>query len=111
MIDPEIDWFYSQGKEQARLESDCMLEAERTRRIILDRLPQQNYSIVDIGGAAGAYSFWLAGLGHAVTLVDPVELHIKQATAISQELGLKLQGYCQADARCLPLQDREFDVH
>jgi len=35
--------------------------------------------IVDVGGGPGIYSEWLAGLGHEVYLIDPVEKHIKQA--------------------------------
>lgn len=34
--------------------------------------------VIDIGGP-GIYAEWLAKLGHQVTLIDPVQKHIKQA--------------------------------
>jgi ubiquinone/menaquinone biosynthesis C-methylase UbiE len=39
--------------------------------------------VLDVGGAAGRYSCWLAQQGYEVHLVDPVPLHVDQARAAS----------------------------
>jgi SAM-dependent methyltransferase len=58
-------------QEQARLDKFCRVEFEITRRAILANLPASaGLRILDIGGAAGKYSFWLRSLGHEVTLID-----------------------------------------
>lgn len=109
-VDPEIDWYYRKGHEATRLATRCQLEEARTRRIIEKRLPEGPQDIVDIGGGAGAYAFWLAAQGHAVHLVDPVDLHISQARTIAKESKLRLQGLYRADASSLPFPDEMFDA-
>lgn len=109
-MDTEIDWYYGKGLEQNRLESKCILEKERTQRIILDRIPARKCTVGDIGGAAGAYAFWLAGLGHSVFLSDAYTPHIRQAKEMSKELNLNLAGLQVADARSLPYEDDKFDM-
>lgn len=110
MINQDIEWYYNRGREQARLERNCFLEQARTQCIIKERLPQKNCKIADIGGAAGSYAFWLTWMGHTVTLVDPVELHLQQAKETMEQTGIQLQDCLQADARDLPLSDNEYDV-
>jgi SAM-dependent methyltransferase len=55
------------------------LELARTREVILRHLPPPPQTILDIGGAAGAYSGWLGGLGYHAQLIDPVARHVHQA--------------------------------
>lgn len=38
--------------------------------------------VLDVGGGAGAYAGWLASLGHAVHVVDPVPRHVEVAGAL-----------------------------
>src|SRR4051812_49084618 len=40
--------------------------------------------ILDVGGAAGVHSEWLAADGHDVHLVDPVLDHVEQALALAR---------------------------
>ena len=42
-------------------------------------LPPPPAIILDVGGAAGAYAFWLAEMGYVVHLIDAVPHHIEQA--------------------------------
>src|SRR6266705_2562511 len=77
---PEVLEYYALGGEQGRLDEDYFpLERARTQELIMRRLPTPPAVVLDVGGGAGAYSFWLADLGYYVHLVDPVPLHIEQA--------------------------------
>ncbi len=87
-----------------------MLADARTRQIIKGRLPKRECTIVDIGGAAGAYAFWLASQGHNVHLLDPIKLHIEQAKTESKTSGISLTEVAIAKAKCLPFDDQTFDV-
>src|ERR1700743_741858 len=79
LINPEIEDFYAQTSEEGRLELGLgPLEFERNKEIISRYLPKKGI-VIDVGGGPGVYSEWLAGLGHEVYLIDPVEKHIKQA--------------------------------
>ncbi|PYQ22662.1 MAG: class I SAM-dependent methyltransferase, partial [Acidobacteria bacterium] len=81
---PEVLEFYALGGEEGRLDEDYFpLERARTQELILRRLPPPPAVVLDVGGGAGAYSFWLADLGYYVHLVDPVPLHIEQAQKAS----------------------------
>src|SRR6266511_2822193 len=81
---PEVLEYYALGGEQGRLDEDYFpLERVRTQELIMRRLPPPPAVVLDVGGGAGAYSFWLADLGYYVHLVDPVPLHIEQAQKAS----------------------------
>ena len=68
---PEIADYYRRFPEESRLQSGSFqLEFERTKEILVRRLAPPPATIVDVGGAAGVYSAWLAGLGYTVHLVD-----------------------------------------
>lgn len=107
-FDPAIAEFYARGEEAARLFGGSPagpLELERTRELILRHLPDGGLRILDVGGGPGVYAAWLAELGHQVHLIDPVPLHVEQATAregrITAEVG---------DARQLTVTDGHTDV-
>ena len=85
------------------------LEKIRTQEIILRYLkPPMN--IADIGGATGAYSFWLYDMGHHVHLLDAAEFHIEAATKISISENKPLASISLGDARQLPYDDEQFDL-
>ncbi len=107
-LDPRILAFYGQGREAGRLRGDVPsgpLEFARTQELILRFLPPGPLRIADIGGAAGIYAGWLAGLGHRVQLVDPVPLHVEQATADHPGVRATV-----GDARALDQPSDSFDV-
>ncbi len=110
MVDADINWYYERGSESNRLTNSCQLEEARTRQIIEEGLPKRECTIIDIGGAAGAYAFWLANKGHNVHLVDPIKLHIEQAKTESKTSGISLAEVAVAEAKCLPFDDQTFDV-
>ncbi|MFI5161725.1 MAG: class I SAM-dependent methyltransferase [Sphingobacteriales bacterium] len=79
LIPANIDDFYSATSEEGRLQLGLgPLEFERNKDLISRYLPKKGI-IIDVGGGPGVYSEWLAGMGHDVHLIDPVEKHIKQA--------------------------------
>jgi ubiquinone/menaquinone biosynthesis C-methylase UbiE len=109
LINSEIDDFYSQTSEEGRLELGLgPLEFERNKDLISRYLPKKGI-VIDVGGGPGVYSEWLAGLGHQVYLVDPVEKHIKQANKRSAKAKKPFKSIL-GEAQKLELQDNFADV-
>src|SRR6185369_10217212 len=67
-------------------------------------------TVVDIGGAAGAYALWLADAGYAVHLIDPVPRHIEEASRRSAVSARPLASCTVGDARAVHLPDAIADV-
>ncbi|MCK0112200.1 class I SAM-dependent methyltransferase [Ornithinimicrobium sp. F0845] len=80
-----VSWYEHSDDEAARLAGNphSRLEGMRTRELISRHLPQGPLDVLDVGGAAGAYAGWLAGLGHRVHLVDPVPRHVAGASRVA----------------------------
>jgi ubiquinone/menaquinone biosynthesis C-methylase UbiE len=108
----EIVEHYERYDEERRLSGDLgPLEAARTRELIQRFLPPPPAVILDVGGAAGAYSFWLAGLGHAVHLVDLVPRHVERAAEHGRNAGVPhLASLGVGDARHLAFGDGQADA-
>lgn len=108
----EVGAFYAKGIERDRLtHGHGLLEFLRTQRLLQRLLPPAPAVIADVGGGPGRYAVWLAGLGYQVHLVDPVALHIEQATAMVSNLrNVTLAGAHVGDARSLPLPDDSADA-
>lgn len=105
-LDPDVRAYYDRGREAGRLSGGFPsgpLELERTKELVLRFLPDGAQTILDVGGGAGVHAAWLQQRGHEVRLVEPVPLHVEQATAagIPAELG---------EARDLSAADASVDV-
>ena len=109
MSDVVVDWYDRLYDEQSRLPENS-LEYVRVKEIISRYLTSEPMAIADVGGGTGAYSFWLAEMGHHVSLVDLTPRHIDQARAQADSTGVSLSDYCCADARRLPYEDEAFDL-
>jgi ubiquinone/menaquinone biosynthesis C-methylase UbiE len=84
MITEKIKYYYQNNNEDQRLSiGSGQLEFERTKEIISRYLPNKSARILDIGGAAGIYSLWLADKGHKVHLIDPMPNHVEKAKKAS----------------------------
>jgi hypothetical protein len=60
----EVTKYYENFPEESRLTfGSSQLEFERTKDVIARVLPSPPARIIDVGGAAGAYSLWLAASG------------------------------------------------
>ena len=103
---------YNTYDEAGRLKNDIgPLELLRTQELIMRYLPPPSAVILDVGGATGTYSFWLAGLGYSVHLVDVVPRHIEQAMqAARQPESPQLASLRVGDARALDFGDGFADA-
>jgi ubiquinone/menaquinone biosynthesis C-methylase UbiE len=106
-----INDYYAQEIEANRLEQEAfMLEGIRTKEIIERYVGNRKLEILDIGGGAGYYSFWLQQLGHSVTLVDLSPKNIELAKKYSESNGIKLKKFETGDAVNLKFADAQFDM-
>jgi len=103
---PEVVEYYAKFPEEARLDSGASrLEFERTREILAGVLPQAPARVIDVGGAAGAYSLWLAEQGYEAHLVDASARLLEVARKRSGQGARQIASLSAADARSLPHAD------
>jgi SAM-dependent methyltransferase len=103
-IDPVITGYYERTPEEDRLEQGpFQLEEARTRELIQRFAPPPPGTVLDIGGAAGAYALWLAQAGYSVHLIDPVERLVVEARRRSAAADRPLSSCTVGDARALDL--------
>ena len=70
-FDPKIKDYYDRAPEEDRLQmGPFQLEEVRTHELILRHAPKPPAIVLDVGGAAGVYAFWLAERGYEVHLID-----------------------------------------
>ena len=101
--------YYKLGQESSRL-SGASLERARTESILRRFLPRPPATVLDVGGADGAYAFPLSKEGYEVHLVDLIPLHIEQAREKSQSSGIRLASITVGDARQLRFSDQCADA-
>lgn len=110
-LDQAIRTYYETRTEEDRLQSGpSQLEAVRTRELIERFIPAVPQTVLDVGGAAGAYALWLAEAGHTVHLLDPVERLVREAERRSASASHPLASCRVGDARALPYEDGSVDV-
>jgi ubiquinone/menaquinone biosynthesis C-methylase UbiE len=103
VVDPAIRAYYDRAPEESRLELGAFqLEQHRRRELILRHAPEPPAVVLDVGGAAGAYAFWLAERGYEVHLVDVVPRLIEVARDRNEQATRRLASCRVADARALP---------
>ena len=103
--------YYEKFAEESRLAAGASrLEFERTKEILQRLLPKPPARIVDVGGAAGVYSAWLAGLGYEVHLVDASERLVGEAGKVNATLAKPIASLSVGDARSLPQGDGFAEV-
>jgi ubiquinone/menaquinone biosynthesis C-methylase UbiE len=110
-LDSRIADFYQQTAEESRLEhGPFLLEALRTRELIQRYAPAAPATVVDVGGAAGAYALWLAEAGYAVHLRDPVPRLVAEARRRSATRSRPLASCEIGDARAMSFSDATADI-
>lgn len=110
-IDGEVLAAYNAGIEKDRLRKDLgLIEFERTKEILQEKLPPAPATICDIGGGYGEYSYWLASLGYDVYLYDISKKNIELAHALSSQHNVKLKAIEVSDARSINLPDHFADT-
>ena len=102
-FNPEIKAYYDNAPEETRLQvGAARLEEARTRELILRHAPSPPSVVIDVGGGAGPYAFWLAEQGYEVRLIDAVPRLIDVARERNARTTHRLMSCTVADARLLP---------
>lgn len=111
-IDAAVLAGYNAGIEWDRLRTGIgIIEFERTKEILLEKLPKAPAVIYDIGGAYGEYAWWLASLGYEVHLFDLSETNIAMSAELAIEYpGVKLAAAEVSDARSVSRADGSADA-
>jgi ubiquinone/menaquinone biosynthesis C-methylase UbiE len=110
-IDPAIAEFYGVWPEEDRLQHGAfVLEELRTRELISRHAPPAPATVLDVGGAAGAYALWLAQAGYTVHLLDAVPRLVAEARRRSDASTRPLSSCRTGDARVLDFPDELADV-
>ena len=109
-FDVTVASYYARAPEEDRLKHGAaLLEEARTRDLIDRHAPAPPGVVVDVGGGAGAYSFWLAERGYTVHLVDAVPRLIAEAQR-RERVNRPLASCTVGDARALEFADHTADV-
>lgn len=110
-FDAAIRTYYEERDEENRLTRGAsQLEAERTRQLVGRHLMSPPATVLDVGGAGGAYSLWLAGEGYDVHLIDPVDRLVDEARRRSSGVQRGLASCRVGDARELPFANESADA-
>ena len=110
-LDPTIAEFYDRAPEESRLEQGAfLLEALRTREVIERHARRPPATVLDVGGAAGAYALWLVDAGYTVHLVDAVPRLVAEAQRRSVAQSRPLASCRVGDARALDFPDGSADI-
>jgi ubiquinone/menaquinone biosynthesis C-methylase UbiE len=107
--DPVKEFYEKYENENKRL-SISPLEFIRTKEIISRFLPEKPIKIIDLCGATGHYSYWLAEKGHEVHLRDLTQRHIKEAKNNETKYNARLASIIQGDARSVNCENETFDM-
>ena len=110
-FDPVISDYYHVTPEETRLEQGpFQLEEARTRELIQRFAPPPPATVLDVGGAAGAYALWLAAAGYSVHLLDSVPRLVAEARRRSAAAARPILSCRVGDARALDVPDRTADI-
>lgn len=107
----EVQRYYGEFPEESRLSSGpSRLEFERTKDVLTRVLPPPPCRVVDVGGAAGAYSIWLAARDYEVHLVDASPRLVEEARKASHRASTPLASIAVGDARHLLRPDASAEA-
>jgi ubiquinone/menaquinone biosynthesis C-methylase UbiE len=110
-IDSAILAYYDRVPEESRLDFGAFkLERERTRELIARYVPPPRATIFDVGGAAGAYAFWLAEHGYDVHLIDATPRLVDVARQRNLKATRPLLSCTVGDARALDVASESADA-
>jgi SAM-dependent methyltransferase len=102
----EVLEYYDRFPEESRLASGPFkLEFERTKNILARFLPPAPVRVIDVGGAAGAYSAWLTECGYEVLLIDATPRLVAKARERNATLNKPIASISLGDARSLAESD------
>ena len=107
----EVLDYYDRFPEESRLTSGAFqLEFVRTKDILARLLPPAPARVIDVGGAAGRYSAWLAECGYEVHLIDATPRLVAKARETNASLRKPIAKLSEGDARVLAEPDASAAV-
>jgi ubiquinone/menaquinone biosynthesis C-methylase UbiE len=110
-IDSTVVDYYDRVPEETRLEQGPFeLEAARTRELIERFAPPPPATVLDVGGAAGAYALWLSAKGYSVQLIDAVPRLVAEAERRSAAAQHSLASCRVGDARNLNASSNTAEI-
>jgi ubiquinone/menaquinone biosynthesis C-methylase UbiE len=110
-FDEAIADFYARAPEEERLgQGAFVLEELRTRELFQRYAQPPPATVLDVGGAAGAYGLWLADAGYTVHLIDAAPRLVAEAKRRSAGSPRPLASSRVGDARALDFPDRTADI-
>ncbi len=110
-FDPDIAQYYERVPEEVRLQQGpFQLEEARTRELIQRFAPPPPATVLDIGGAAGAYALWLAAADYTVHLIDAMPRLVEEAERRSALAERPLASCRVGDARFLDAPEKIADI-
>ena len=111
-IDKHVLAGYNAGMERNRLRTGIgRIEFERTKELLLERLPSPPAVIYDIGGGYGEYAWFLSSLGYKVHLFDISETNIRMSSELAEEYPRTTLAAAEvADARSIDRPDGSADA-
>ena len=111
MKESVIDYYSESYNEASRHRTDAfgIIQEIRTKELLVNYLGKGYKTILDIGGATGVYSFYLAGLGYHVSLLDIVPKHIDYVKKENSKSENRLKNIYLGDARSVEISDK-FDL-
>jgi len=101
--------YYSEHYSEAlrhRTDAFGIIQEIRTNELITRHLKAEKLNILDVGGATGVYSFYMAECGHDVSLLDITPNHIEQAKKRNVDSDVKLKKFILGDARSFETDER-----
>ncbi|MGJ7921655.1 class I SAM-dependent methyltransferase [Neobacillus sp. LXY-4] len=103
--------YYNGGAEIGRLHRGIgKIEYERTKEILLRYLPNESQVIYDIGGGIGAYSSWLANIGHKVHMFELAPNAVEYAKELNKINNSPIFKIEVADGRNINRPDESADI-
>ena len=107
--DSVLEYYENYEQENERI-TRSPLEFIRTKEIISRFLPENQIKIIDLCGASGHYSYWLAQKGHEVHLMDLSKKHTNEAKDNEKQYNARLASISCGDARSTQWKDETFDM-
>lgn len=111
MGNPVIDYYTTDYNEDNRHKADAfgIIQEYRTKELISRYLHLSKMTVLDVGGANGVYSFYLADQGHTVSLLDIVPSHIEKVKFLNEKRASQLKQIYLGDARDFSVSEK-FDM-
>jgi 2-polyprenyl-3-methyl-5-hydroxy-6-metoxy-1,4-benzoquinol methylase len=102
--------YYTNNHNEAMRHNDPfgIIQELRTKELISRYLNDSAMSVLDVGGATGVYSFFLADLGHKVSMLDIVPNHIEHVENLNCKRDTKLHSIILGDAQTFETTE-EYD--